>query len=170
MTNPHYPDESKVNHELSDRPLIIAGWLIGVGQGGFFDGIVFHQLLQWHHLFSEVRSTMTVAGLEINTLGDGFFHLFNWIITLLGIAFLWRVCRHALSSLSTGVFFGSVLMGAGSFNVIEGILNHHLFKIHHVKPGAYQLAWDLGFIGVGVALLIIGWLLIRQFSPHTNPR
>ena len=27
-----------------------AGILLGVGIGGFFDGVVFHQVLQWHHL------------------------------------------------------------------------------------------------------------------------
>ncbi|MCK1539441.1 DUF2243 domain-containing protein, partial [Bradyrhizobium sp. 176] len=31
---------------------ISAGVLLGLGLGGFFDGIVFHQLLQWHHMLS----------------------------------------------------------------------------------------------------------------------
>jgi uncharacterized membrane protein len=28
---------------------ISAGILFGLGLGGFFDGIVLHQVLQWHH-------------------------------------------------------------------------------------------------------------------------
>ena len=61
------------------RPLIIAGILLGLGQGGFFDGIFFHQLLQWHHMFTNIESSNTVAGLELNTLGDGLFHVFDTI-------------------------------------------------------------------------------------------
>ena len=33
-----------------------AGFLLGLGLGGFFDGIVLHQLLQWHHMASSWRS------------------------------------------------------------------------------------------------------------------
>jgi uncharacterized membrane protein len=154
--------EVSIERRPTYRPLIVAAFLIGIGTGGFFDGIVFHQLLQWHHLFSEVRSTVTVAGLEINTLGDGLFHLFDWLATLIGIAYLWRVCRYRLSPLSTPVFLGSVAIGAGVFNVVEGIVNHHILGIHHVKPGPHQLAWDLGFIAVGAIAIVLGWLIIRN--------
>jgi uncharacterized membrane protein len=27
--------------------------LLGIGLGGFFDGIVLHQILQWHHMLSD---------------------------------------------------------------------------------------------------------------------
>jgi uncharacterized membrane protein len=29
---------------------VSAGILFGLGLGGFFDGIVLHQILQWHHM------------------------------------------------------------------------------------------------------------------------
>ncbi len=32
------------------HPLFIARDILGLGLGGFFDGIVLHQILQWHHL------------------------------------------------------------------------------------------------------------------------
>jgi uncharacterized membrane protein len=32
----------------------MAGLRIGVGMGGFVDGIVRHQLAQWHHMLSNV--------------------------------------------------------------------------------------------------------------------
>ncbi|HLL49293.1 MAG TPA: DUF2243 domain-containing protein, partial [Thermomicrobiales bacterium] len=53
-----------------------AGILLGLGLGGFFDGIVLHQLLQWHHLVSNVEffSPTTVPGLRTNTFADGLFH------------------------------------------------------------------------------------------------
>lgn len=36
------------------RRLAWAGAIIGFALGGFFDGILLHQVLQWHHLFSLV--------------------------------------------------------------------------------------------------------------------
>lgn len=52
------------------RLLIVAGILIGMGLAGFFDGIVLHQVLQWHHMSSSVCPGDNVANLEINTFWD----------------------------------------------------------------------------------------------------
>lgn len=63
--------------------------LLGLGLGGFVDGIVLHQVLQWHHLVSDVEAypTTTVAGLEVNTLADGFFHLVvSAVLVVAGLA------------------------------------------------------------------------------------
>ncbi|MEN9871413.1 MAG: hypothetical protein RLZZ171_2405 [Cyanobacteriota bacterium] len=144
------------------RSLFVAGILLGLGQAGFFDGIFFHQLLQWHHMFTNIESSNTVAGLELNTLGDGLFHLFDWIMTLAGIITLWIAVKRDDVALSTSVFIGAFCIGAGMFNVVEGILSHHILQIHHVKPGAHQLAWDLGFIGAGVVSIIFGWFMINR--------
>jgi uncharacterized membrane protein len=144
------------------RSLFVAGIFLGLGQGGFFDGIFFHQLLQWHHMFTNIESSNTVAGLELNTLGDGLFHLFDWIMTLAGIITLWIAVKRDDVVLSTSIFIGAFCIGAGMFNVVEGILSHHILQIHHVKPGAHQLAWDLGFIGAGVVSIIVGWFIINR--------
>lgn len=146
---------------LRYRSLIMAGIVLGLGQGGFFDGIVFHQLLQWHHMFSSLRSDMTVAGLELNTLGDGLFHLLDWILTLTGIFLLWRAGKQQDVSWSGQVFGGALLIGAGLFNLTEGIIDHHLLGIHHLRPGPNQLLWDLGFLAVGALLAGIGLRLIQ---------
>ena len=57
-------------------PSRASGLLYGIGFGGFVDGIVLHQILQWHHMVSSVdgRDPGTLAGLEANTVADGFFH------------------------------------------------------------------------------------------------
>lgn len=154
-------ETEKINQNLTRRPLIVAGILLGLGQGGFFDGIVFHQLLQWHHMFSNIESTQTISGLELNTLGDGLFHVFDWLVTIAGIIALWLAVKQDNVVLSTSTLIGSLAIGAGLFNVVEGILSHHLLQIHHVKPGTHQLAWDLAFIGVGVLAIAIGWLILR---------
>lgn len=144
------------------RPLFLAGILLGLGQGGFFDGIFFHQLLQWHHMFTSIESSNTVAGLELNTLGDGLFHVFDWIMTLAGIVALWIAVKRDNVVLSTSLLIGAFCIGAGLFNVVEGILSHHILQIHHVKPGTHQLTWDLSFIGAGIVSIIVGWFMIDR--------
>ena len=69
---------------------------IGLGLGGFVDGIVLHQILQWHHMLSSEGSypKTTVAGLEANTLADGLFHASTWILAAIGVWLLWRAAPH----------------------------------------------------------------------------
>ena len=152
----------KININSQNRSLIIAGILLGLGQGGFFDGIVFHQLLQWHHMFTNIESSNTVAGLELNTLGDGLFHVFDWIMTIAGVITLWLAVKSDKTTLATSVLIGAFCIGAGMFNVVEGILSHHVLQIHHVKPGSHQLAWDLSFIGAGILSIIVGFLILSR--------
>jgi uncharacterized membrane protein len=144
------------------KPLIAAGILLGLGQAGFFDGIFFHQLLQWHHMFTNIESGNTVAGLELNTVGDGIFHLVDWLLTIAGIIVLWNAVKRDDVILSNSSLIGSFCIGAGLFNVVEGILSHHVFQIHHVKPGIHQLAWDLSFIAAGVGSIIVGWIILSR--------
>lgn len=146
------------------RPLILAGIVLGLGQGGFFDGIVFHQLLQWHHMFSGIEPDTTIAGLELNTIGDGLFHLLDWILTLTGLGCLWWAVRQKVP-LSTSSLLGAICMGAGLFNLVEGLIDHHWLGIHHVKPGLHQTAYDIGFLVAGGLLVVIGWGLINT-APH----
>jgi uncharacterized membrane protein len=146
------------------KPLLLAGIILGVGQGGFFDGIVFHQLLQWHHMFSSVRTDVTIAGMELNTFGDGLFHLFDWVMTLIGIGLLWRAGRREKNAWSGRLFGGALLIGAGLFNLVEGIIDHHILGIHHLKPGIHQLWWDIGFLASGVLLIGIGLVLFQAFK------
>jgi uncharacterized membrane protein len=163
MNNPSAATSVKDSSQTkADRPLIVAGFVLGLGQGGFFDGIIFHQLLQWHHMFSGVATDATVSGLELNTIGDGLFHLLDWILTLIGIFLLWWAGLQRKTSWSGRVLLGAILIGAGAFNLVEGVIDHHLFGIHHLKPGTNQLLWDLGFLGAGIVLAIVGWGLIRS--------
>ena len=73
---------------MTQRPLLTAGYVLGFGLGGFFDGIVLHQLLQWHHLVSGIVPDDTLAGLELNTLWDGIFHMAMYAITAIGLVLL----------------------------------------------------------------------------------
>jgi uncharacterized membrane protein len=62
---------------MHDRDFpISAGILLGLGLGGFFDGIILHQVLQWHHMLTSAGfPPNSIDNLEFNTLWDGIFHL-----------------------------------------------------------------------------------------------
>ena len=143
-------------------PLIVAGIFLGIGLGGFFDGIVLHQILQWHHMLSNIRPLTTMSNIDMNTIWDGLFHAFDWIMTVIGVVLLWRAGRREDVPWSSNIYFGSILIGGGLFNLVEGVTDHHILGIHHVKPGPNQLAWDLGFLAVGALLVVIGWVMVPQ--------
>jgi len=61
---------------------------------------------------------------------------------------------------------GWMLAGWGIFNVVEGIVDHLILTIHHVREGGSELAWDLGFLAFGLALVVVGVLLVRSRRPQ----
>jgi len=144
-------------------PSKASGLLYGLGFGGFVDGIVLHQVLQWHHMISHEESMKTVAGLEMNTLADGLFHVATLFLVLAGsIAAIvsWRQGRLAPN---WSFHFGLVFAGWGIFNVVEGLVNHQILGIHHVRDDiGGPLSWDIGFLIFGALLTIGGWLLHQQ--------
>jgi uncharacterized membrane protein len=148
--------------------MTLAGIMLGLGLGGFFDGIVLHQILQWHHMLTSTgdHPATTVAGLEMNTLWDGLFHLGTYVLTIAGLWMLTRVLGDGDRAVpwSTSAFLGLLLIGWGAFNVVEGLIDHHLLGIHHVRTGANQTTWDLGFLAWGALMVAGGWFLRRHGS------
>jgi uncharacterized membrane protein len=157
--------------DIQDRHFpISAGVLIGLGLGGFFDGIVLHQLLQWHHMLSSWYPITSLENLELNTLWDGIFHSATYIFVVIGLFILWRTAQRRHLYWSTKLLFGTMLIGFGAFNVVEGLINHHLLGIHHVNEKvdpAFRVYWDVGFIVWGAAMLIIGWWLLKEGQRET---
>ena len=151
--------------------LQLPGIVLGVGLGGFVDGIVLHQLLQWHHMLTSTNtdrvgvdyySADTVHGLKINTVWDGLFHTFTWLAVLAGLAILYSRIEHSRGRIwSSRSLWGWILVGWGLFNVVEGIVDHQILGIHHVRSGPHELWWDMGFLALGVLLIVGGWLLQR---------
>lgn len=143
---------------------------IGIGLGGFVDGIVLHQLLGWHH----VLSARPGFDMRANELADGLFHTGTWFVVLAGVLWLYARLRlppvsAAWPRLDTGprpwrALVGPMLVGWGLFNLVEGVVDHHVLGLHHVRPGAHQLAWDLGFLAFGALLAGLG-LLVAGPSP-----
>ncbi len=153
----------------------LPGIVLGVGLGGFVDGILLHQLLQWHHMLTSTNhdhigvkyyNPKTVSGLEMNTVWDGIFHTVCWIAVLLGLAILYsRVTHNRRRVWTSRVLWGWVLVGWGLFNLVEGVLDHHILGIHHVYAGEGQLWWDIGFLVLGALLVACGYLLQRSGQP-----
>ena len=157
-------DERTVAQEAVTRPRL-PGILLGIGLGGFLDGIVLHQMLQWHHMLTSEGSypQTTVAGLETNTLWDGIFHAATWVAVVAGLWVLWRRTEDWRWAISGRAFVGWMLVGWGLFNVIEGVVDHHVLTIHHVRERVdSQWLYDVGFLAFGVALIVGGWMLARS--------
>jgi uncharacterized membrane protein len=144
---------------------VSAGIFFGLGLGGFFDGIVLHQVLQWHHMLSSWYPINTIENLELNTFWDGVFHSATYIFVVIGLFLLWRSAQKRHLYWSSKLLIGSVLIGFGAFNVVEGLIDHHLLGVHHVNElvePRFWLWWDLGFIIWGLTMLIVGWLMLRS--------
>ena len=159
---------------MDERPqrgiLIAAGALLGIGLGGFMDGIVFHHILQWHSMLSSIVVPNDLASMQENMFADGFFQVIMWSMIVAGICVLWRAGKNPNVPWSTRTFLGALLFGWGALDVVEGIVNHHILGLHHVNPGPNQLAWDLVYLAIGVILAGIGWGLVRAGRRDEMPR
>ncbi|HVL39972.1 MAG TPA: DUF2243 domain-containing protein [Fimbriimonadaceae bacterium] len=144
-------------------PLVGAGILMGAGMGGFVDGIVFHQILQWHNMLSAQQRPVTLEAAKVNMFWDGVFHAAVWVMTAVGLITLFRAGARSDVMWSGRGFFGAWLLGWGLFNLIEGLIDHHLIGLHHVHEyAANPLPYDLAFLLSGVSLSAVGWWLIRS--------
>lgn len=95
--------------------------------------------------------------------GRRVFHVATWFFVLgasIAAILAWRQGRLAPN---WSFHFGLVLLGWGIFNVVEGVVNHHVLRVHHVRDdlGA-PLSWDIGFLVLGVLLIAAGWSLHRR--------
>ena len=142
--------------------MIAAAVVLGVGLGGFFDGIVLHQILQWHHMVSAVDPPASLAALELNTFFDGLFHAGTWIVTLAGVWMLFLTNGEQERRGRNAVLGGGVFLGWGGFNLVEGLIDHYLLQLHHVRPGPDQALWDAAFLAWGAAFVVAGWLVLRS--------
>ncbi|MFC6769630.1 DUF2243 domain-containing protein [Natrinema soli] len=148
------------------KPLVIAGLALGVGLGGFFDGIVFHQILQIHNMLSSYPDSSVATDLELNVMADGLFHLVTYTFTVIGLVLFSRAWRFHPVPKSGRILLGAVIMGWGVFNVVEGLVDHQLLGLHHVWPAGPGpvILWDAAFLLWGTLFIVGGYLVIRTDS------
>lgn len=158
--------------ETTRSPLIAAGIVIGAGLGGFIDGIALHQILQWHNMLSARYPPDNLVNAKINMAWDGYFHAGVWIMTALGLSLLWGAGSRRDVPWSGKTFLGALVFGWGLFNLVEGVIDHHLLGIHHVYEYAgNKMPWDLGFLVLGgILMLVVGWLVMWSGRGDTVTR
>jgi len=143
-----------------------AGYLLGFAIGGFFDGILLHQILQWHHLLSGLEGER-FGDLRFQVLADGLFHLLMYGLALLGLWLLWRSRKAFARSQADRVFLGNALIGFGSWHILDAVLSHWVLGIHRIRmEAAFPLFWDLlWFFLFGVLFAMAGLYLRSNGRP-----
>src|SRR3978361_1247129 len=135
---------------MNQKPLVAAGTLLGIGMGGFLDGISLHQIFQLHNMLRAVRPKLTLADAEINMFWDGLFHALTWVMTALGLSLLFHAGKRRDVPWSGKTLLGGIVLGWGLFNLVEGVIDHHILGIHHVVESMGLSMYDYAFLGSGV--------------------
>ena len=133
--------------------MLVSGLLLGAGAAGAIDEIVFHQLLHWHHFYDRSSGT---AGL----VSDGLLHAGTWSATVAGLALLADVRRRRTFAPRT--WWGAVLVGAGAFQVWDGVVHHKLLRLHQVRYDVDLTGYDVLWTGAGLLVLLAGVVLLRR--------
>jgi uncharacterized membrane protein len=143
-------------------PTLWAAFILGFALGGFFDGILLHQVLQWHHFLSFVGG-QNVRDIRTQILADGLFHVAVYVITAAGLWMLWR-SRSDSSVTSDRRFLGAVLLGFGIWQFADVVLFHWVIGIHHIRVDVPNpITWDVGWLLIiGVPPTAGGLLLLRS--------
>lgn len=155
----HFPHQKG----LSSVPLMAASTVLGIGLGGFVDGIVLHQLLQWHEMISNKISPTNYINKSVNMFWDGIFHAFAFLVTLTGVILLWKISRRKDINRSGNLLAGGMVFGWGLFNLLEGLADHQVLKLHNVREVATNKeAWNFGFLALSIILIIAGLLIAKR--------
>ncbi|MFJ2084701.1 DUF2243 domain-containing protein [Micromonospora chokoriensis] len=129
------------------RSSILAGVVIGVAIMAAVDEIVFHQLLAWHHFYD--RSTPSVA-----LLSDGLLHAAE-VVALVG-GFFWFADLRRRGALSNRLTGGGFLLGAGGFQLFDGLVDHKVLRLHQIRYGVHLVPYDVVWNVAGAVLLLAG--------------
>jgi uncharacterized membrane protein len=135
------------------RGTLRASAIGGVGLMAGVDQVVFHQLLGWHHLYDGSTG-------RVGVVTDGLLHAAELAVLVTGVLLLVRLARRG--ALATRSAVAGLLLGAGGFQLFDGLVNHKVLGLHQVRNGVadllpYDVAWNLA----GVALIVAGLLALR---------
>src|SRR5260370_17082173 len=150
------------------RSVLLTGVLLGIGIIGFLDEAILHQLLQWHTFYWG-------TDLHGRVLSDGLFHVVSTVLLLWGAYRLWRTPRDWMQS-RRGALLAAILIGAGGFNVYDGLIDHLVFHFHLVNEQVcpvvnannsivnclQDIPFEIVFTSIGIVVLVGGILWWRQ--------
>ncbi len=139
----------------SDRPLrrdrsMWAGVMIGVGLMAAVDEIVFHQLLAWHSFYDR-------AGGTVGLVSDGVLHAVELFLLIAGFFVLASTLRRGTAS--AGASLAGLFLGAGGFQLFDGLINHKVLRFHQIRYGVDVLPYDLAWNAAALVLLLLGAVL-----------
>ena len=165
------PPERATVHSVADALTVGAyvptaamtgGLFLGLGLGGFIDGIFFRQIVHWHNVGSAIVRPVTLETLSQNVRWDGFFFVLTLALTVSGAVSLWREGKDGIAPPRLRVLIGQMILGWGAFNVLEGIVGHVLLELHHIRDlPVHMPLYDWVFIGAGCLFVVVGWLTSR---------
>ncbi|WP_394741403.1 DUF2243 domain-containing protein [Natronococcus roseus] len=148
----------------SRRRVLLAGGTVGFGFGAIIDVVIFHLTLQTHHLLSGIYDPYSLDGMRTNVMFDGLFLLGMLGVMGVGLGLTWRLVNGSDARFSTRYLIGSVVVGAGAFNVFDGVVSHYVLDLHNVVHGTE--AWNPHWLAVSVLMLAVGTLLVRSAGGH----
>src|SRR5690606_738709 len=138
-----------------------ASTVMGIGIGGFIDGILFHQILQLHGMVSNKLPIDTIMGKAVNMFWDGIFHALTLTAVIIGFVLLIRLLKMRNINPSPKLAIGGAIGGWGIFNFFEGIIHHHIIKLHNVNEFAFNPdIWNYSFLASGIIFIAIGYAFI----------
>jgi uncharacterized membrane protein len=152
---------TRVPQSHEERLRAVGALLLGFALGGFFDGILLHQILQWHHLLSGLDAP-GMRDLRVQVIADGVFHGLMYVIAIVGLTLLYRV-RRASTTATVSAVLAPVLFGFGLWHVIDAVLSHWLTGIHRIRMDVPEpLWWDLGWLGIFGVVPVAAALFVRR--------
>ena len=157
---------NRVSGRPASRRLRWAGFLLGFSLGGFFDGILLHQVLQWHHLLSNVQAA-ALQDIRAQMLADGLFHVLMYFIAAWALYLLWKARADYSVPGADRALWAQALIGCGVWHIVDSIFSHWITGIHRIRVDSPNpLFWDLlWFAMFGIVPLVIGWMMQRRGGP-----
>ena len=170
MATEHLPERATVRSAANalgvgvyiPTAAMTGGLFLGLGIGGFVDGIFLRQIVHWHNVGSAIVPPVTLETLSQNVRWDGFFFVLTLALTVSGAVSLWREGKDGIAPPRLRVLIGQMILGWGAFNVLEGIVGHVLLELHHIRDlPVHMPLYDWVFIGAGCLFVVVGWLTSR---------
>lgn len=139
------------------------GFVTGFALSGFFDGVLLHQILQWHHVLSLVEDSR-VQPLRVQILADGLFHAMMYVVAVAGLFMLWRSRNDLSAPGGSRRLWGGMLVGFGAWNIVDIGLVHWILRLHRLRLDvADPLLWDAGWlVMLGIAPVVAGALVLGR--------
>ena len=137
-----------------------AGVLIGIALIAAVDEIIFHQLLGWHHFYD--RATPAVG-----LLSDGLLHAGEVIALVAGFFMLLDLRRS--DALSRSAVWAGGFLGAGGFQLFDGLINHKLLRLHQIRYEVPLLPYDLVWNLTAILLILVGLVLGNKIGLFKLP-